>query len=130
MLLLTCTEIIAFHISDTAMSVLSMQMPDLYDCNTMKRKFGREEENENFKTLVASIYLQWYVFLRYSMANILFLPFYVTVAALEMHFGQAITASKSYSLSHLFRFSGPETCCDASNASHLFTRSVIHLWSR
>lgn len=53
MLFLTCTEIIVCHISDTAMSVLLwMQMPDISDCNTMRRKSAKEEENEILKHLL------------------------------------------------------------------------------
>lgn len=76
MLFLTCTEIIVCHITVTAMSVLLwMQLPDLSDCNTMKRKPAREEENENYKTLVDSLYLQLHVFLRHSVTNLLSPPF-------------------------------------------------------
>lgn len=76
-LFLTFTEIIALYISNAAMSVLLwMQMPDLSDCNTMKKKLIEKMKMKNyFKTLVASKYLKLYVLLGHRTANLLFPPF-------------------------------------------------------
>lgn len=140
MLFLTCTEIIVCHINDTAMSVLLwMQMPDLSDC-TMERK-SATEENENFKTffiqvqrsnktLVASLHLKLYVFLRHSMQIFVLLHFRLQLQLQKRTFWTNHNWQQKLLFEviclGLLTLKPPARCL---MPSHHFIRSVIQLWN-